>query len=336
MATGYIMLDTKRPDPQQGMYPRRGGHKPSGTCIVHTTEGNWQAGAASLVGLVLRRADYGCYHRACDWADIELLYPWEWETWQDSETNNWAVGIAACCKTSDWGKMPQDVEEGFYRNMARMGADFVAYMKSTHKIDVPLRRISGAEARARKPGFCAHGDSGVARSDPGANFDWARFFQYMKEILTPPAPTQIEDEKMLIIGKQIGQTAIWIGDGVVRRHIPNPEVLGDLQWAANNGFLKIHGNGKVHEWHRIDILGEEVGNREPFTNLYGTPMNVHSQLAHIDKNVNDHAAKILAAIESNEKATIDLTEEDMGVIADKLKEALTPSLANDLARRLAD
>lgn len=183
MGTGYIMLDTPRPDPQQGTYPRRGGYRPSGTIIVHTTEGDWRRGVQALINLVLGRIDYGCYHRGCDWADIALLYPWEWETWQDSETNNWAVGIAAACKTTDWGNMPADVEEGFYRNMGRMAADFVAYMRDEYGVTVPLKRISGAQARAGVPGFCAHGDSGVARSDPGANFNWGRFFQYTEEAL---------------------------------------------------------------------------------------------------------------------------------------------------------
>lgn len=211
MATGYIMLDTPRPDPQQGTYPRRGGYRPSGTCIVHTTEGDWRRGVQALINLVLGRTDYGCYHRGCDWTDIAKLYPWIWETWQDSETNNWAVGIAAACKTSDWGNMPADIEDGFYRNMSRMAAEFVIYMRDEYGVTVPLRRITGAEARARVPGFCAHGDSGVARSDPGANFDWARFFRYTAEAINsggilPQGTTQEDDdmftpeEKALLFG----------------------------------------------------------------------------------------------------------------------------------------
>lgn len=191
MATGYLLVDQPNPYTPQGGYPRRGVARPSGTIIVHTTEGNWASGVQGLVNLVRTRSDYGCYHRACDWADIALLYPWEWETWQDSETNPWAVGISAACRTSDWGNMPADVEEGFYRNMGRMAADFVQYMWTEHGVDVPLVRISGAQARARVPGFCAHGDSGVARTDPGARFDWARFFRYAQELLDgvdSPAP----------------------------------------------------------------------------------------------------------------------------------------------------
>ncbi|MFJ4168398.1 hypothetical protein ACIPY3_02695 [Paenarthrobacter sp. NPDC089714] len=191
MATGYTLVDAPNLATPQGTFPRRGGAALSGTAIVHTSEGDWRAGVSALTRLVQSRADYGCYHRACDWQDIETYYPWEWETWQDSETNNWAVGISAACKTTDWGNMPAEVEEGFYRNLARMAADFVQYMADNHDIVVPLRRISGAEARARVPGFCAHGDSGISRSDPGPKFDWARFFKYTDEILNG-----IEDDDM--------------------------------------------------------------------------------------------------------------------------------------------
>ncbi len=196
MATGYILQDRPNPNTPQGTYPRRGGARLSGTGIVHTSEGPWRNGVQGLTNFVGTRTDYGCYHRACDWADIATYYHWEWETWQDSETNNWAVGIAAACRATDWAIMPANIREGFYRNMARMAADFVTYMKTTYRITVPLRRITGAQARARVPGFCAHGDSGISRSDPGANFDWALFFKYTAEALgavqhhdsTPAAP----------------------------------------------------------------------------------------------------------------------------------------------------
>lgn len=268
MATGYIMLDSPNPTTAQGTYPRRGVFgKLSGTCIVHTSEGDWRAGVDSLTGLVRRRSDYGCYHRACDWADIALYYPWEWEAWQDSETNNWAVGIAAACRTSDWRVMPAEILEGYYRNMARMAADFVAYMRDEYGVEVPLRRLSGAEARARVPGFCAHGDSGVARSDPGADFDWNKFFDYTRQALGGVLPqgeiitkNEEDDDKMLIIARKKGEDAVWVGDGVTRRWVPNERALSDLVWFAENGFLKIKNNGQVFDFDEIDGLGVDVVN----------------------------------------------------------------------------
>ena len=258
MATGYILVDSPNPYTAQGVYPRRGGARLSGTCIVHTSEGAWTAGVDSLTSLVRRRADYGCYHRACDWQDIALYYPWEWECWQDSETNNWAAGIAAACRTTDWNTMPADIAEGFYRNMAKMGADFVRYMKATYNITVPLRRISGAEARARVPGFCAHGDSGIGRSDPGRDFDWARFFRYMAELLAGTHVPPKEDKVLIIATAPEENGKTWIGDGLHRRHIPSPKVLQDYQNVA--GLLKIHDNGRVQQLPAevlgLDLAGE--------------------------------------------------------------------------------
>lgn len=192
MTAGFILVDSPNQFTAQGTYPRRGGNKLSGTCIVHTSEGDWRRGVQALTDLLRTRRDYGSYHAGCDWADIAWYYPWEWEAWQDSETNNWAVGISAACKTTDWATMPPEIAEGFYRNMAKMGASFIRYM-AAKGINVPTRRITGWEARNRVPGFCAHGDSGIARSDPGRDFDWNRFFQYINEELgriptPPPAP----------------------------------------------------------------------------------------------------------------------------------------------------
>lgn len=195
MSSGYILVDSPNRNAPQGGLPRRGGGKLSGTCIVHTSEGPWSNGVDALTQFIRTRSDYGSYHRACDWEDIAQYFPWEWETWQDTETNGWAVGIAAACRTVDWRVMPADVREGYYRNLGRMAADFVDYMWETHKIRVPLRRLTGAEARAKVPGFCAHGDSGVHRSDPGADFDWSAFFRYTQAALgnadsnAPASPT---------------------------------------------------------------------------------------------------------------------------------------------------
>ena len=190
------------PGTQQYTYPRRGGAQLSGTVIVHTAECarddiGEDTSAEACANFIANRADYGSYHRLVDSDSIIDMVPYEYEAWQDSETNNWAVGISAALATSDWLTMPSDRRDRVYRNLAACGAEFVVYMRENYGIDVPRERITGAQARARKPGFCAHGDSGIARTDPGANFDWALFFFYINQILggsiAPQGSTQ-EDE----------------------------------------------------------------------------------------------------------------------------------------------
>jgi hypothetical protein len=182
----YYLLNYNPGTPQY-TYPRRGGAKLTGTVIVHTAECaadniGEDTSAEGCANMIANRADYGSYHRLVDSDSIIHMLPWDYEAWQDSETNNWAVGISAALRTSDWLTMPADRRERVYRNLADCAADFVRYMR-TKGIEVPRKRISGADARARKPGFCAHGDSGVARSDPGAAFDWNKFFDYTNQAL---------------------------------------------------------------------------------------------------------------------------------------------------------
>jgi hypothetical protein len=175
------------PGTPQWTYPRRGGAQLSGTCIIHTAEcaidlDGDDTSAEVCASFIANRADYGSYHRLVDSDSIIDMVPFEYEAWQDSETNNWAVGISAAVQAGRWLEIPAERRDRIYRNMAAAAAEFVQHMAGKG-ITVPLWRISGAEARARVPGFCAHGDSGISRSDPGAQFDWDLFFRYTADAL---------------------------------------------------------------------------------------------------------------------------------------------------------
>lgn len=349
---GFYGIEHPNPTTPQFAYPRRGGAKLSGTCIVHTAE---MYGALNTAAFCMRRSDYGCYHTIVDDKTIIEIYPYEYETWQDSETNNWAVGISAACRAADWNAMSEAQREGYYRNLAWAGADFVKYMKEAYGIDVPLRRLSGAEARARVPGFCAHGDSGIARSDPGTQFDWAKFFRYIGEELSGTKPTE-DDERMLVIATNPadGTGMVWAGDGVVRRHIPNPKALADLQWLGRNGFLKVSNNANIAEIGDLDAIGKDLGGVASdvlFKEIdwYGFDGNVpkegrtktsvalqmgwaDAQVTHISKRID----AVKAVVDSFEVGRVELTESDLEHIVNALKERLTPGLASELAKRLAE
>lgn len=199
---GFYGIEHPNPTTPQFAFPRRGGSKLSGTAIVHTAE---MYGALNTAAFCMRRSDYGCYHTIVDDKTIIEVYPYEYETWQDSETNNWAVGISAACRAADWKFMTEDQLEGYYRNLAWAAADFVKYMKEAYEINVPRRRISGQEARNRVPGFAAHGDSGIARSDPGRDFDWNRFFRYIDEELKGESVSTPEQIAAAVWGYKNGQ-----------------------------------------------------------------------------------------------------------------------------------
>lgn len=274
MATGFYLLDYN-PGTRQWTYPRRGAQL-TGTIIVHTAECAMDLegpddSAENCARFIANRWDWGSYHRLVDSDSIIKMVPWEYEAWQDSMTNPWAVGISAATQAGKWHTIPADRRDRIYRNLAECGAEFVRYMK-LKGIAVPLRRISGAEARARKPGFCAHGDSGVSRSDPGAGFEWDLFFRYVSEalsgtisvqgsIITPAEEEPKDEDDMLIIGQLKGDDAIWIGNGVTRTRVPDLETLASYKWYAQEGWMKIFRDGEVQTLEVIsalNALGKEV------------------------------------------------------------------------------
>lgn len=192
MASGYYLQDNYNVTPQWGS-PRRGGGSFSGTIIVHTAEcaidhHGEDLSAENTANFIRTRADYGSYHRLVDSDSILRLVHFDNEAWQDSETNPWAVGISAAVQAGAWNTIESGRRDRIYRNLARCGAEAVRHAK-TKGINVPIKRINGDAARWGNPGFCAHGDSGKFRSDPGVQFDWNLFLRYVAEELGQKAPS---------------------------------------------------------------------------------------------------------------------------------------------------
>lgn len=272
---GFYGIDHPNPNTPQFSFPRRGGAKLSGTAIVHTAE---MYGALNTAAFCMRRSDYGCYHTIVDDKTIIEIYPYEYETWQDSETNNWAVGISAACRAADWNSMTEAQREGYYRNLAWAAADFVIYMRTVYGIEVPRRKLSGEEARARKPGFCAHGDSGIARSDPGRDFDWGRFFRYTDEILNG------EDEMAM-------PTAGDIARAILDFKVDAVETGGQINLGAMLAEYRVNNN-RITEATAKWIMPELVALRELVKQL-SVAQGVVIDYEAIAKAVNDDAAKRL-------------------------------------------
>lgn len=275
---GFYGIEHPNPNTPQFAFPRRGGAKLSGTAIVHTAE---MYGALNTAAFCMRRSDYGCYHTIVDDKTIIEIYPYEYETWQDSETNNWAVGISAACKAADWNSMTEAQREGYYRNLAWAAADFVIYMRTVYGIEVPRRKLSGEEARARKPGFCAHGDSGIARSDPGRDFDWGRFFRYTDEILN---------------GEEEMPSAREVALAIMDFEVDSVETGGKINLGAFLAEYRINNNRIVENtaaWINPQIAAlKEVINQ--LAVKQGVVIDYDAIAKVVAKAVNDDAAKRLA------------------------------------------
>jgi hypothetical protein len=97
-----------------------------------------------------------------------------------------------------------------------------------------------------------------ATACPGI-WDLTRLDALARSINTAAPTTPNRDEKMLIIAND-GTGKIWIGDGVVRRHIPSPPVLNQYQALGKSGALNIYAGGAVQQYTGalIDGIGTDV------------------------------------------------------------------------------
>lgn len=310
----FYLLDHAQPNTQQWGYPRRGAQL-SGTCIVHTAEC-----AADTVGpdgsaegtaeFIRNRSDYGSYHTLVDSDSIIEMVPYEYEAWQDSETNPWAVGISAAVQADHWDAIPAARRDATLRNMAWAAADFVTYMASKG-ITVPLRRITGAQARARVPGFCAHGDSGIDRHDPGAQFDWAKFFKYTAEALKGSAaiapqsgtvkPTPKEWDEMAT-PKEIFDV-VWGGPGqpmLLNNELGRKEYPGTMLGAMTDRIVR----------QQLKPLRQEVAVQAAQVS------NLIAALANVAKGEPFDQAKLLAGVQSAAEAGVKAGLQDGTVTVD--------------------
>jgi len=71
-------------------------------------------------------------------------------------------------------------------------------------------------------------------------------------------PTKTEDdEKMLFLMKAPNDSRVWIGDGIVRRHIPDPQTLEDIRYRFRIGELKLANKGEIIEGN-VELAGKAV------------------------------------------------------------------------------
>ena len=66
---------------------------------------------------------------------------------------------------------------------------------------------------------------------------------------------------MLVITQAKGDPAIWIGDGVSRRHIPDPKTLADYQKLAAWGVLNIYKGGAIQNFPP-EAIGADVSSQK--------------------------------------------------------------------------
>ena len=71
--------------------------------------------------------------------------------------------------------------------------------------------------------------------------------------------SQEEDDEMpIILAKQPGDDRpdIWVGNGVIRRKIPNSQTLKDYIHLHNSGIQKLYKGGEVQQFENLEVIGE--------------------------------------------------------------------------------
>lgn len=273
MATGYYLLDHPNPNYKQYGERRRTskhGGRLTGAIILHDAEGGTDLtgpdmGAENVAAYIARRSTPGSYHELVDRDTAIPMAPDDYETWHDTTSNPYTVGISVAWNKADLARMTRDQRDSYYRPFARAVLRAVRRF-AARGITVPIDRfLTRDEVMAGKPGLSTH-----SRMDPGRRSDpFGTGSPYEAEFLavladeaggrttdTPTIPTTApEDDVTVFIAYKKGDPRQYIGNGITRRYIAGPQELADLKWQLNDAGVKVVDRGEVD---RIEWLGSEL------------------------------------------------------------------------------
>jgi hypothetical protein len=225
-------LDDHPPVRDQFRCPRR--EKPSGVMCVHTAENTpdfvaLDGGAEAVANFIRTRTTPGSYHDLVDSDSCINLVAYTCEAYQDGTGSNpHAWGGSVATRADVWPLAPKAWRDGAIGQLAAAAARYARWVKATHGITVPARRINRAQSEARIPGFISHAERDPARrSDPGAEFPWAQFLtEYARRMgATPPQEdddmTEAELNEALKHG-ELRETLMNLITGTLQRSLRKP------------------------------------------------------------------------------------------------------------------
>lgn len=106
-----------------------------------------------------------------------------------------------------------------------------------------------------------HPDFGFVFTDPSERWHVAYRVvrdQHAGQTTVPPA--RLEEDEMIAIARlkdKYHDGRVWVGNGVTRRHVPNPAALADLQWQIGQGFFRAK-TADVQLVDNLEWLGQAV------------------------------------------------------------------------------
>lgn len=191
-----VYLRQHKPARSQFRSPRRS--RPTGLTVVHTAESALDAigadtGAEAVASFIAGRSTPGSYHDIVDTDSVVQLVEYSDEAYQDGTGSNpYALSISFACRAADWPRMSPARRAAFLEQGARAFARQQAWLSAKGYPLTPLRRISRAASAGGAPGFIPHADRDPKRrTDPGAAFPWADWFQACAAAVG--APTEEDD-----------------------------------------------------------------------------------------------------------------------------------------------
>lgn len=173
----FYLLDNENPNAKLRENGKKGQYYPTRSkaiqgIVVHTAEGGTKAiNIAKYLSTTDRTASA---HVVIDDQEIVDLLPDDHTAFHCRGSNSKALGLEIAYFADKWGEDPTYEEA-----VIALSASWCA--QKALQYDIPMERVTIDEWNAGKKGFISHAECDpTRRTDPGANFDWDKFFNYMK------------------------------------------------------------------------------------------------------------------------------------------------------------
>jgi N-acetyl-anhydromuramyl-L-alanine amidase AmpD len=173
----YYLVDNENPNAKLRDNGKKGQYYPTRSreiqgIVVHTAEGGKSAiGIAKYLSTTDRTASA---HVVIDDKEIVDLVPDDFTAFHCRGSNSKSLGLEIAYFAHKWGEDPEYEEA-----CIALSASWCAEKAKLYGI--PMERVTLEEWEAGKKGFISHAECDpTRRTDPGPNFDWDKFFAYMK------------------------------------------------------------------------------------------------------------------------------------------------------------
>lgn len=194
---GYYLLDNKNP---HGPHYYTARKEPLLAVVMHVTAGLQDQDYSGADLSAEKTARYAAttdrpvsWHSGSDADSHFQLLPDNYTAFQCQGYNSCTLGHEISKRDVTWGDEPKRwVEDTLLQaanSLRRVSAHGIPFVRAT-KADLDKAR----KAKNPKPvGFVTHAElDPKRRSDPGADFPWARFFDLLNEKGRPPASSKVE------------------------------------------------------------------------------------------------------------------------------------------------